>query len=43
LPVGEIAAGVIAGRLGKPRTLLAVTAAFAVVFLAIGFVIGRAS
>ncbi len=42
LPVGKIAAGVIAGRLGNPRTLLAVTAAFAGLCLAIGFVIGRA-
>jgi carbon monoxide dehydrogenase subunit G len=41
LPVGKIAAGVIAGRLSNPRTLLAVTVTFAVVFLAIGFLIGR--
>ncbi|MGH2850612.1 MAG: SRPBCC family protein [Solirubrobacteraceae bacterium] len=42
LPVGRIAAGVIAGRLANPRTLALTTVAFALVFLAIGFAIGRA-
>ena len=42
LPVGRIAAGVIAGRLANPRTLVLTTVAFAVVFLAIGFAVGRA-
>src|SRR5579862_6654232 len=41
LPVGKIAAGVIAGRLANPRTLLVVSIGFAIVFLAIGFLIGR--
>jgi carbon monoxide dehydrogenase subunit G len=41
LPVGKIAASVIAGRLANPRTLLVVSVAFAIVFLAIGFLIGR--
>jgi carbon monoxide dehydrogenase subunit G len=41
LPVGKIAAGVIAGRLNNPRTLLIATAAFAAIFGAIGYVIGR--
>ena len=41
LPVGKIAASVIAGRLANPRTLLVVSLGFAVVFLAIGFLIGR--
>jgi len=41
LPVGKIIAGVIAGRLTNPRTLLTVTGVFAVVFLLIGFLIGR--
>jgi uncharacterized protein len=40
LPAGKIAAAVVAGRLANPRTL--VTVVFAVVFLAIGFLIGRA-
>jgi carbon monoxide dehydrogenase subunit G len=43
LPAGKIAAAVIAGRLARPRTLLTVTVVFAVVFLAIGFLIGRAT
>jgi carbon monoxide dehydrogenase subunit G len=43
LPVGKIAAGVIAGRLSNPRTLVTVTVGLAVVFLAIGFLIGRAT
>jgi carbon monoxide dehydrogenase subunit G len=42
LPVGRMAAGVIAGRLANPRTLAVTTVAFALVFLAIGFAIGRA-
>jgi uncharacterized protein len=42
LPAGKIAAAVVAGRLANPRTLLTVTVVFAVVFLAIGFLIGRA-
>lgn len=42
LPAGKIAAAVVAGRLANPRTLLAVTVVFAMVFLAIGFLIGRA-
>jgi carbon monoxide dehydrogenase subunit G len=42
LPVGRIAAGVIAGRLANPRTLALTAVAFALVFLAIGFAIGRA-
>jgi len=42
LPVGRLAAGVIAGRLSEPRTLLAATAALGAVFGAIGFAIGRA-
>ena len=41
LPVGKIVAGVIAARLANPRTLLAATVVFAVVFLLIGFLIGR--
>ena len=43
LPVAKIAASVIAGRLSNPRTLFATTLVFAVVFLAIGFAIGRAA
>jgi carbon monoxide dehydrogenase subunit G len=43
LPAGKIAAAVIAGRLARPRTLLTVTVVFALVFLAIGFLIGRAT
>ncbi len=43
LPAGKIAAAVVAGRLANPRTLLTVTVVFAVVFLAIGFLIGRAT
>src|SRR5215831_1893211 len=42
LPAGKIAAAVVTGRLANPRTLLTVTGVFAVVFLAIGFLIGRA-
>lgn len=42
LPVGEIAASVIAGRLRDPRTLLIAIAAFAGVFGAIGYAIGKA-
>ena len=41
LPVGRIAASVIAGRLANPRTLAVVSVTFAIVFLAIGFLIGR--
>ena len=41
LPVGEIAASVIAGRLAKPRALLLATAALALLFGAIGYAIGR--
>jgi uncharacterized protein len=41
VPVGKIAAAVIAGRLGNPRTLLLVAVVYAAVFLAIGFLIGR--
>jgi len=41
LPVGRIAASVIAGRLANPRTLLVVSLGYAVVFLAIGFLVGR--
>jgi hypothetical protein len=41
LPVGRIAAGVIAGRLAHPRTLAIVAVSYAVVFAAIGFLIGR--
>ena len=41
LPAGKIAAAAVAGRLANPRTLLTVTVVFAVVFLAIGFLIGR--
>lgn len=41
LPVGKIAASVIAGRLANPRTLLIVAVTFAIVCLAIGFLIGR--
>jgi uncharacterized protein len=43
LPVAKIAASVIAGRLSNPRTLLVTTIVFAVIFLAIGFAIGRAA
>jgi carbon monoxide dehydrogenase subunit G len=43
LPAGKIAAAVIAGRLANPRTLLTATVVFAGVFLAIGFLIGRAT
>jgi uncharacterized protein len=43
LPVAKLAASVIAGRLSNPRTLLATTIVFAVIFLAIGFAIGRAT
>jgi hypothetical protein len=41
LPVGKIAAGVIAGRLANPRTLAIVAVIYAVVLAAIGFLIGR--
>lgn len=41
LPVGRIAAGVIAGRLANPRTLGTVALTYAIVFAAIGFLIGR--
>jgi carbon monoxide dehydrogenase subunit G len=41
LPAGELVAAVIVGRLQNPRTLLAVALVFAIVFLLIGFVIGR--
>jgi carbon monoxide dehydrogenase subunit G len=41
LPASELVAAVIAGRLENPRTLLAVALVFAIVFLLIGFVIGR--
>ena len=41
LPVGRIAASVIAGRLKEPRTLVTVALGYAIVCLAIGFVIGR--
>jgi carbon monoxide dehydrogenase subunit G len=41
LPVGKLAAGVIAGRLGEPRTLLAAIAALAAVFGAIGYRLGK--
>jgi carbon monoxide dehydrogenase subunit G len=40
VPVGKIAAAVIAGRLGNPRTLLLVAVVYAAIFLAIGFLIG---
>jgi hypothetical protein len=40
--VGKIATAVVAGRLANPRTLLTLTVVFAVVFVAIGFPIGRA-
>ena len=43
LPAGRIAAAVIAGRLANPRSLLTVTVVFAVIFLGIGFVLGRAT
>lgn len=43
LPAGEIAAGVIAGRLSNPRTLLIATAAVAIASGAIGYAIGKAS
>jgi carbon monoxide dehydrogenase subunit G len=43
LPVGKLAASVIAGRLSNPRTLLITTVVFAVIFIAIGFAIGRAT
>jgi uncharacterized protein len=42
LPAGKIAAAVVAGRLANRRALLTVTGVFAVVFLAIGFLVGRA-
>lgn len=42
LPVGEIAAGVIAGRLSNPRTLAITAVTFAIGFGAIGYVIGKA-
>lgn len=42
LPAGKIAASVVAGRLANPRTLLTVAGVFAAVFLAIGFLVGRA-
>jgi carbon monoxide dehydrogenase subunit G len=41
LPVGKIAAGVIAGRLANPRTLAIVAVIYAVACAAIGFLIGR--
>jgi carbon monoxide dehydrogenase subunit G len=41
LPVGKIAAGVIAGRLSNPRTLAVVAVSYAIVFAALGFLIGR--
>jgi len=41
LPVGKIAAGVIAGRLSNPRTLAVVALTYAIVFAALGFLIGR--
>jgi carbon monoxide dehydrogenase subunit G len=43
LPVGKIAAGVVGGRLSDPRTLLISAGAFAAIFMAIGFRIGRRS
>jgi carbon monoxide dehydrogenase subunit G len=41
LPVGRIAASVIASRLSNPRTLAIATTMFAVICIAIGFAIGR--
>ncbi len=41
LPIAELAAGVIAGRLSNPRTLLIATAGLAVLSGAIGYAIGR--
>ncbi|MBB4662085.1 SRPBCC family protein [Conexibacter arvalis] len=41
LPAGELAAGVIAGRLGRPATLLAATAGVAAVGAGIGYLLGR--
>jgi carbon monoxide dehydrogenase subunit G len=41
LPVGQIAASVIADRLGKPRSLLLATAALALVSGTIGYAIGK--
>jgi carbon monoxide dehydrogenase subunit G len=41
LPVGKIAASVIASRLSNPRTLAVATTAFAASCIAIGFAIGR--
>ena len=41
LPIGRIAARVIAGRLANPRTLVIVALAYAIVFVAIGFLLGR--
>lgn len=41
LPAGRIVAAVIAGRLANPRSLFTVTVVFAVIFLAVGFVLGR--
>ena len=42
LPVGQIAASVIAGRLRNPRNLLIATGAVGLTFGAIGYAIGRA-
>jgi carbon monoxide dehydrogenase subunit G len=41
VPVGKLAAGVIAGRLDEPRTLLAAIAALAAIFGAIGYRLGK--
>jgi carbon monoxide dehydrogenase subunit G len=41
LPVGDLVASVVAGRLRNPRTLLIVFATLAALFGAVGFAIGR--
>jgi uncharacterized protein len=43
LPVGQVVASVIAGRLSHPRTLALVVASLAALFGAIGYAIGKAS
>jgi len=42
LPVGELVAGVVAGRLSDPKALFASAGIFAMICLVIGYLIGRA-
>jgi carbon monoxide dehydrogenase subunit G len=43
LPVGELAAGVVAGRLADPKSLAAGAGIFAMICLVIGYLVGRAA